>query len=147
MNWEERYVKEAFKIKFWERGDNWNKLLKESPYQNLSEPAPSFKVLGPSYRCELCGQHKEPEDLFKDKNSYYYCRSHYSIPKANTFSVQNSRGEVVSEGKDTKKIQEQARQETRQQRLDAMPKKVKGVGMKAANEDFEQRWLEENYNR
>ena len=111
MNWEERYIKEAFKIKFWERGNNWNKLLKDSPYQNMSEPEPSFKILGPSYNCSLCGQSKGPEDVFKDKGNRFYCKSHYELPKVDTFNVRDNTGNIVSEGVDTKEISKKKRKE------------------------------------
>ena len=113
MNWEERYVKEAFKIKFWERGDNWNKLLKDSPYQNLSEPAPSFTIIEPGYQCELCGAKKHPEDVFRDKNNdNYYCKSHYSLPKVDTFNVKDNSGNIVGKGKDTREISLRVREQT-----------------------------------
>jgi hypothetical protein len=113
MNWEERYIKEAFKVKFWERGDNWNKLLKDSPYQNLSNPAPSFTILEPGYQCSLCGTNKYAEDVFKDRSSdNYYCKSHYDAPKVDTYVIKNPQGEKVSEGKDTREISRKVREQT-----------------------------------
>jgi hypothetical protein len=113
MNWEERYIKEAFNIKFWERGDDWSKMLKNSPYQNLSDPAPSFTILEKPYQCELCGTKQYAENVFKDsKNGNYYCKSHYIIPKVNTYNVINDMGETVSKGKDTREISRKVREQT-----------------------------------
>ena len=135
MNWEERYTKEAFKIKFWERGDNWNKLLKDSPYQNLSEPEPSFKILGPSYNCSLCGQSKGPEDVFKDKSDRFYCKSHYELPKVDTFNVKNDRGEVFSEGEDTREISKKKRKEIGKAYKKDKKNKEKSVTYKIDSDD------------
>ena len=113
MNWEERYVKEAFKIKFWEREDDWGKMLKDSPYKNLSDPTPSFTILDKPYQCELCGTKQYAENVFKDsKNDNYYCKSHYLIPKVNTYNVRNDMGETISKGKDTKEISRKVRDQT-----------------------------------
>ena len=113
MNWEERYVKEAFKIKFWEREDDWGKMLKDSPYKNLSDPAPSFTILEPPYQCELCGTKKYADDVFRDRGSdRFYCKSHYDKPKVDTYNIRNQQGETVGKGKDTREISRKVREQT-----------------------------------
>ena len=114
VDWSIRYAseKEAFKIKFWDREDNWNKLLKNSPYQNVAEPAPSFTILEPQYQCELCGTKRYPENVFRDRSSgYYYCKSHYDTPKVDTYRVINQQGDITGQGNDTKEISKKKRKE------------------------------------